>query len=88
MISESLENIYLPGLEEIIKKIGKLAKDNKNVPMLARTHGQPASPTTFGKEFKIFEERLKRQINQLKNHKIFKEWILRQYGSIYLIERK
>ena len=70
MISESLNNIYTPVLEEIVNKIGKLAKENKNIPMLARTHGQPASPTTFGKEFKVFEERLKRQIEQLKNHKI------------------
>lgn len=70
MISESLKDIYVPALEEVIEKIEKLAKENKNVPMLARTHGQPASPTTFGKEFKIFEERLKRQLIQLKNHKI------------------
>ncbi|OGE87901.1 MAG: adenylosuccinate lyase [Candidatus Doudnabacteria bacterium RIFCSPLOWO2_02_FULL_49_13] len=68
MIGESMREVYLPALEEIAKKIGKLAKDNKNIPMLARTHGQPASPTTFGKEFKIFEERLSRQIGQIKNH--------------------
>jgi adenylosuccinate lyase len=66
MISESLKEIYLPTLENVIKKIGTLAKDNKNIPMLARTHGQPASPSTFGKEFKIFEIRLKQQIYQLK----------------------
>ncbi|OGI68544.1 adenylosuccinate lyase [Candidatus Nomurabacteria bacterium RIFCSPHIGHO2_01_FULL_42_15] len=70
MIGESVEHVYFPALEDIVRKIGKLAKDNKNIAMLARTHGQPASPTTFGKEFKIFEERLKRQTNQLKNHKI------------------
>jgi len=69
-ISESLKKVYLPVLEEVVKKIGKFAKDNKKVPMLARTHGQSASPSTFGKEFKIFEERLKRQLNQLKNQKI------------------
>ncbi len=70
MISESLKEIYLPILKEVINKIGKLVQENKNTPMLARTHGQPASPTTFGKEFKIFEQRLKRQLDQLKNHKI------------------
>ena len=70
MISNALTKVYLPQLEDLINKIGNLAKENKNTPMLARTHGQPASPTTFGKEFKIFEERLKRQMTQIKNHKI------------------
>jgi len=70
MIGESFKEIYLPTLEDIIKKIGKLVKENKNILMLARTHGQPASPTTFGKEFKVFEERLKRQLSQLKKYKI------------------
>src|SRR3989344_5963838 len=70
MISESLKETYLPALEIVIKEINKMSKENKNVPMLARTHGQPASPTTFGKELKIFAERLKRQLAQLKNHKI------------------
>ena len=70
IISESLKEIYLPALEDIILKIGKLVKENKNISMLARTHGQPASPSTFGKEFKIFEERLKRQMYQIKNQKI------------------
>ena len=70
MIGESVEHIYSPILKDIVKKVGKLAKENKNIPMLARTHGQSASPTTFGKEFKVFEERLKRQLNQFKNHRI------------------
>src|SRR3989344_1645753 len=68
MISESIKSVYLPALTDLIKKIAKLAKDNKNVPMLARTHGQSASPTTFGKEFKIFEARLVRQIKKLESH--------------------
>ncbi len=70
IISESVERVYFPALENIVKKIAKLAKENKNTPMLARTHGQPASPTTFGKEMRIFEERLKRQLKQLKDHRI------------------
>ena len=69
MLSESLQNVFLPTLEEVIKKIGVLAKLNKNIPMLARTHGQPASPTTFGKEFKIFHSRLERQLGQLKKYR-------------------
>src|SRR3989344_6457408 len=68
MLGESVEHVYFPALENVVKEIAKLAKNNKNISMLARTHGQPASPTTFGKEFKIFKERLKRQVNQLKKH--------------------
>lgn len=62
--------IWCQTQEDLGNKIGKLARENKNIPMLSRTHGQPASPSTFGKEFKVFEERLKRQLNQVKNHKI------------------
>lgn len=69
MLSESLKNVIVPTLEEVINKIGQLAKLNKNIPMLARTHGQPASPTTFGKEFKIFYSRLERQLGQLKKYR-------------------
>ena len=69
-VSESVKKNYLPELENLIAKIGKLAKGNKNVSMLARTHGQPASPSTFGKEFKIFHARLQRQLKQIKAHKI------------------
>ncbi|MFH1201001.1 MAG: adenylosuccinate lyase [bacterium] len=86
MISESVKEIYLPTLENIVKKIEKLAKDNKNIPMLARTHGQSASPSTFGKEFKIFEARLKRQLNQIKNHKILAKLngATGNYNALYL----
>lgn len=70
MIGESLKEVYLSALEDVVKKIGRLAKETKSIPMLARTHGQPASPTTFGKEFAVFVERLKRQLRQLKNQKI------------------
>ena len=70
MLGESLKEVYLPAVENLTAQLGKLAKENKNTPMLARTHGQPASPTTFGKELKNFEERLKRQTVQLKTYKI------------------
>src|SRR3989338_11506323 len=70
MLRDGIKHVYLPQLEDLINKINKLATENKNVPMLARTHGQPASPTTFGKEFKIFTERLKRQLKQIQSHKI------------------
>lgn len=86
MISESLKEIYLPTLENVVKKIEKLAKDNKNIPILARTHGQSASPSTFGKEFKIFAERLKRQLGQIKNHKILAKLngATGNYNALYL----
>lgn len=63
----AMEDIILPILEELIKKLNDKAKAWKNVPMLARTHGQPASPTTVGKEIYVFVERLKQQLKQLKS---------------------
>jgi adenylosuccinate lyase len=71
MLSESLKQVYLPVLEDLISKISRLAKDNAKIPMLSRTHGQPASPTTFGKEFAIFAARLEKYLSNLKNVKIF-----------------
>ncbi len=70
MISESLREVIIPALKNVMAGIGRLVKAGKNVPMLARTHGQPASPTTFGKEFKIYEARLERLVKKIKNHKI------------------
>ncbi len=70
MLSDGLENIVLPAVDELYKKIDGLAKRYSNVPMLARTHGQPASPTTFGKEFKVFSSRIARQLEQLKNYEV------------------
>jgi len=57
----------LPKLDELKKTLEALAEEWKNVPMLARTHGQPASPTRLGKEIKVFCERLDGQIGLLKN---------------------
>ncbi|HTN44975.1 MAG TPA: adenylosuccinate lyase [Flavipsychrobacter sp.] len=62
---EALEEQYVPALNNLVLKLKKLAKDWKNVSMLARTHGQPASPTTLGKEWMVFVERLEGQIRQL-----------------------
>ena len=66
-IKLALNEIYLPHLEELIAKVHQLAEEWKSVPMLARTHGQPASPTRLGKELQVFETRLKQQIATLKN---------------------
>ena len=62
-----LEEIYYPAIAELIEKINALAKDWENIPLLAHTHGQPASPTKLGKEFLVFAERLSIQLETLKN---------------------
>ena len=61
--------IYIKKLEVIIADINKRARSWASIPMLARTHGQAASPSTLGKEMKVFAERLKRQRDNLKNMK-------------------
>ena len=61
--------IYLKQLDVIIKELNKRARTWSSIPMLARTHGQAASPSTLGKEMKVFVERLKRQRNSLKTMK-------------------
>ncbi len=62
-----LEEVYYPSIAELIEKITSLAKEWENVPLLAHTHGQPASPTKLGKEFLVFAERLSIQLENLKN---------------------
>lgn len=57
--------VYFPALEEVIKKLRLQATEWQNIPMLAHTHGQPASPTRLGKEIEVFVERLEIQYNQL-----------------------
>tara|TARA_Y100001978_G_scaffold67126_1_gene60320 strand:+ start:1790 stop:3145 length:1356 start_codon:yes stop_codon:yes gene_type:complete len=60
-LKEGIEQVYLPMLNELTSKIEVLEKEWKNIPMLARTHGQAASPTRLGKELKVFRERLEIQ---------------------------
>lgn len=64
-IKEAVNAVYLPLLEEIITKLSQFATEWKNIPMLAKTHGQPASPTRLGKEIYVFVERLNKQKDQL-----------------------
>ena len=64
---EAFENVYLPSLISLIAKLKELSTDWKNIPMLARTHGQPASPTRLGKEILVFVERLEEQMRLLFN---------------------
>ena len=65
-IKESLEQIYFPLVEELIAQLKTYAEEWAAIPMLAKTHGQPASPTRFGKEIMVFAYRLGRQLNTLK----------------------
>ena len=64
MLKEALENAYMPALTEILGIIRGMADEWKDVPMLAKTHGQPASPTRVGKEFRVYQARLEEQIRQ------------------------
>jgi len=65
MVSDGLSGIMMPALKEVLLTLKKLANKYAAAPLLARTHGQPAVPTTFGKEFAVFYSRLKRQYDQL-----------------------
>jgi len=70
ILSDSLENVLVPSISEIISELNTLANRYKDLPMLARTHGQSASPTTFGKEMSVFPSRLEKQLKNLQNIKI------------------
>ena len=65
-IKEALENVYYPLLEELIEQLNDYAEQWKNIPMLAKTHGQPASPTRLGKEIMVYVYRLEEQLRGLK----------------------
>jgi adenylosuccinate lyase len=64
---EAFQDVYLKSLIELISKLKELSIEWKDIPMLARTHGQPASPTRLGKEFLVFVERLEEQMRLLFN---------------------
>jgi adenylosuccinate lyase len=65
-LKEALEQVYYPQMEELIAQLQQYADDWKEVPMLAKTHGQPASPTRLGKEVMVYVYRLTEQLNSLK----------------------
>lgn len=64
-LKDGIQDIYIPELNALISKLKEYQKDWKDVPMLARTHGQPASPTRLGKEIQVFTERLVKQLSML-----------------------
>ena len=65
MLREAMANVYIPALEELLETLSSLAEEWRGIPMLAHTHGQPASPTTLGKEMLVFVERLDEQFEHL-----------------------
>ncbi|MCS2891543.1 adenylosuccinate lyase [Parabacteroides faecis] len=65
-IKDALEEVYYPGIQEVIDMLKKYAEDWSDVSMLAKTHGQPASPTRLGKEIMVFVYRLEQQVALLK----------------------
>lgn len=67
MLKDGLKEILTPSYNELIKNLEDFSKKTNNIPMVARTHGQVATPTTFSKEIKVFEERLKEQLKNLKD---------------------
>ncbi len=66
-LKEAMHDVYYPLIEDIIERINIFADQWKDISMLSRTHGQPASPTRLGKEFRVFTERLRIQLNHLKD---------------------
>lgn len=65
-LKDAMEEQYLPLVNQLVSKLNQLKRDWKDIPMLARTHGQPASPTRLGKEIQVFSERLERQLESLR----------------------
>lgn len=66
-LSEALKDVFIPSVKELIEKLDQQAREWKNVAMLAKTHGQPASPTRLGKEIEVFVSRLSTQLQQLES---------------------
>lgn len=67
MLKDALNDVYIVWVKKIIELLNDYAEEWKNVPMLAKTHGQPASPTRLGKEIKVFAYRLEQQLSLLEN---------------------
>ena len=70
LIKNFLEDVFFDRMDDLLETLSDLSKKNKDLPMLAHTHGQPASPTTVGKEFYVFYSRLKKQLDILNKIKL------------------
>jgi adenylosuccinate lyase len=71
MLKEARDTVFIPSIQTIIKQLADMAMDYADIPMMAKTHGQPASPTTMGKELANVVYRLKYQLNQLSHITLF-----------------
>ena len=69
MISTALKEVWIPAAEQLIDKISEIAINHANTAMLAHTHGQPATPTTIGKEMTVYSYRLKKSLENIKSIK-------------------
>lgn len=67
MLKDALNDVYIVWVKKLIEQLNAYAEEWKDVPMLAKTHGQPASPTRLGKEIKVFAYRLEQQLSSLEN---------------------
>lgn len=70
LLSDGLEQVLLPALQQLERALSQLARREARSVLLARTHGQPAVPTTFGKEIRVYAQRLKRQIEELQTRNL------------------
>ena len=66
-LKDAVNDVYLPELNKIVERLQELAEEWKNIPLLARTHGQPASPTRLGKEINVFVVRIQEQMRLMKD---------------------
>lgn len=67
MLKEGIRHVWIPAAKEMVEKLTDIADSSKDIPMLARTHGQAATPTTLGKELAVFVYRWRRQLEQIGN---------------------
>jgi adenylosuccinate lyase len=67
MLKDALAQVWLPAAEDLVSAVAAMAEQAKAIPLLARTHGQPATPTTIGKELAVFVHRWRRQLKQIAN---------------------
>ena len=88
-VKEALEQVYYPQIEELIAQLRAYAEEWAAIPMLAKTHGQPASPTRLGKEVMVFVYRLERQLATLNNahHVAYPEYDWKAFGNKFVSEK-
>ena len=70
VVTDGLKKAFLPKARDLSNKLKRLALENASIPMLSRTHGQPATPTTLGKELAVFVGRIERQLSRLENQEV------------------